>query len=369
MKKKLSLVMIALMAIAAFAGLRRAAEPVTLTWDFSEDVFANADNPDVKDTLEIGAEGYDYRGMILHMLFTKNSGGKDYVTKKYGFRPNGSSSTSNRYIQYTPEYDGQLKVYYASNNTSATDRIVAVGTAIKTFKQAAITSSEVPTEVVAYGLTDGGTVLNFDANLTKGTTYYIYMAEGGSRITKLEFTYTPAEEEEPAGEETSYSITFKDNGVGQGDGNAEKSTVADLIANGADYVSAISDASKVYLGKEGYGIKLSSSKADGSFTMTLANAVKPTKIVVNAAAWVNSQATVDAAKIAINGADAQSITQEFANYTFNFDGNTEINSITIAATKRAYVTSVTVYYMKAAEPVNPIKKVQLAGPFSSWGLP
>ena len=145
--------------------------------------------------------------------------------------------------------------------------------------------------------------------------------------------------DEPA--ETSYTIKFKDNGAGSSDGTAAKTEIADLIADGADYVKATA-ATKAYNGKEGYGIKLSSSSANGSMTLTLAQSVKPTKITFKASAWVNSSGTADAASISINGKDAQALTAELTEYTVNYDGETEISEIAIAATKRAYITELTV---------------------------
>ena len=202
MKKKLSLFLAAFIAATVFTvrAAVQANDPVTLTWDFSEEQF----NWTTPDTLQIPDEGLDYRGMLLKMKFTPNAGIKDFVSK-IGFRPNGTSTTDNRYIQYIPEYDGKLTVYYASNNATATDRITAVGTAIKTFK----ISDAVPTEVIAYGVTEGSTVKSFTADLTKGTTYYIYLANGGQRISKLEFTYTPTPDPQPAeGETTTTTFDF-----------------------------------------------------------------------------------------------------------------------------------------------------------------
>ncbi len=153
------------------------------------------------------------------------------------------------------------------------------------------------------------------------------------------FPETP--DPQPTGE--SFTIKFKDNGAGSSDGTAAKTAIADLIADGADYVQA-TKAEKAYNGKEGYGVKLSSSSANGSMTLTLAQSVKPTKITFKASAWVNSNGVADAASISINGKAAQELTDELAEYAVDYDGETEISEITIAATKRAYISEVTVFY-------------------------
>ena len=161
----------------------------------------------------------------------------------------------------------------------------------------------------------------------------------------------------------SFTIKFKDNGVGNGDGNDAKTAIADLIADGADYVKA-TDADKAYNGKEGYGVKLSSSKANGYMTLTLAQSVKPTKITFKASAWVNSSGVADAASISINSKAAQELTDELAEYAVDYDGETEVSEIAIAATKRAYISEVTVFYGDGGgdtpEP-SLVSKVQICG--------
>ena len=169
-----------------------------------------------------------------------------------------------------------------------------------------------------------------DHNITRGS------GESGLFYVKVVYAEDPA----PTGGETSYTIKFKDSET-SADGSAEKNTISDLISDGAEYVSSV-NASKVYLGKAGYGIKFSSSKADGSLTLTLANKVAPTKITVKAQAWINSSSVADAAKLSINGTEAKTLTSTLADYEVVLDGKTEITEISLAATKRLYVTEVTV---------------------------
>ena len=173
-----------------------------------------------------------------------------------------------------------------------------------------------------------------DVTSLDNTKGYIWVA--GDNVV---FPETP--DPQPTGD--SFTIKFKDNGVGNGDGTAPKTEIADLIADGADYVKSVT-AEKAYNGKEGYGVKLSSSSANGSMTLTLAQSVKPTKITFKASAWVNSSGKADAASISINGKAAQELTDALTEYAVDYDGETEVSEIAIAATKRAYITEVTVFY-------------------------
>lgn len=176
MKKKLSLMCLTLLTLlggVVFAqSLRRA--NATITWNFSE----------FETNEAVTTSPYDYNGMILVMTYNAT---KDY-SGKAGFHANGSSSTSNRYITYTPEYSGTLRVTYKSNNSSATDRITAIGTAVVNFTAA----DEVPSSVLAYGFTEGSTAKTIEAELEAGKTYYIFFASGGQTITMLQYTYDPS---------------------------------------------------------------------------------------------------------------------------------------------------------------------------------
>lgn len=164
----------------------------TTTWDFSEystQVLLSKDL-NYEGTPKYAME-YTKDGLTLLLVGTetgKNSSGADaeYVNTSYGFHCNGASSATTRHIQFTPQYDGKLTVSYRSNNSSATDRIVAIGTAVKTFNPIPATLDDA---VLAAGLTDGANTKTISANLTAGTTYYAYFAYSGSSITKLQYDY------------------------------------------------------------------------------------------------------------------------------------------------------------------------------------
>mgnify|MGYP002623132214 CR=1 FL=1 len=165
--------------------------------------------------------------------------------------------------------------------------------------------------------------------------------------------------------EKSYTITFKDNGT-DSDSSTKQTTIAGIIAEGADYVSAI-EATNVYQGRSERGAKLGSSSKSGSLTMTLANAVKPTKITFKARQYNGSEVS-----ITVNDNNYTALSADFDEYTINYDGNTEVSQIVISTpAKRAYITEVTVYYNEeTTEPTDPVTTVDyyVVGDMTEWGV-
>ena len=86
--------------------------------------------------------------------------------------------------------------------------------------------------------------------------------------------------------ETSYTIKFKDSG-NDSDNSTKRTTIAEIISEGADYVSAINNPTNVYNARIGRGLKLGTSKANGEFAIVLKEKVKPTKITFKAM-WYKS---------------------------------------------------------------------------------
>ena len=144
----------------------------------------------------------------------------------------------------------------------------------------------------------------------------------------------------------SYTLQFKGNGLSNDSfGQLSENSKSDLyMSAGTEYVSGIADASKVVLGKEEEGLKFSTQSANGSLTLTLSAAgqVNATSIVVTAKKWKSEEE----AAVSINGTDAQSLTDESADYTFAVTGN--LTQIKIDATKRLYVNKITVNYTAGA---------------------
>lgn len=148
----------------------------TTTWDFSE------------FTSNVVAAGNNYSTSYNGLTLVGNATStytNDVITTG-GFRLNGTSSSNQRYIKYKPSVSGTMTVTYVSNNISATDRITAIGTSIVTGTNVSSSTSG----VLAAGYTNGATAKTISAYLTAGTTYYIYLANGGQTIKKLQYTYT-----------------------------------------------------------------------------------------------------------------------------------------------------------------------------------
>lgn len=158
-----------------------------------------------------------------------------------------------------------------------------------------------------------------------------------------------------------YTIVFKDNGVGKGDNTAAFSTskeISTLVSEGAEYLSSVKATNNTYHGKEGYGLKFSSSSKNGVLELNLGpnGAKKITKVVATAAQFGS-----DASKLSINDADAYDLTSnELEDYTFNFAPTEANTTIKIAATKRIYVTKLVVTYAEDGEVVVPAPTIKMA---------
>lgn len=126
----------------------------------------------------------DYSGLTL----VGNNSASDDVSSSGGFHMNGTSDLTIRYIKYTPQFDGKITVYYKSNNSSANDRITAIGTEVVRGTDVATLLED--SKVLAAGYTNGSTQQTIYANLTAGTTYYLYFANGGQSIMKVEYSHS-----------------------------------------------------------------------------------------------------------------------------------------------------------------------------------
>ena len=138
-------------------------------------------------------------------------------------------------------------------------------------------------------------------------------------------------------EKTSYTITFK---TGNGDGSSASTSTAcsTIVSDGSSYLSGnLVTATNVYY-NGGSGLKLGTSSGAGVLKMNLAANVTPTSVVVRAKRYNSTKA----ATIAVNGKTAQSVTADFANYTFNI--TEKITYLQLNSSKYLWVESVTVNY-------------------------
>lgn len=139
----------------------------------------------------------------------------------------------------------------------------------------------------------------------------------------------------------NFTISFENSRTS--DSSSAVSTLSSLITSGSEYVSS-SSASRVYDGKG--GIKFSSSSNNGSATITLTETYDIMSIVVNAA-----QYNTDASALTVNNSSKSISGTSYTNYTYEFDGTTT-NTISLEATKRLYVASITIY-CGSPEPTDP----------------
>ena len=143
----------------------------------------------------------------------------------------------------------------------------------------------------------------------------------------------------------SYTIEFKDGGNSSDSNTGLTSTnISDYVASGAENLSAIAPAGKVYNAATGYGLKFGNSSNSGSVTLTLAKAIKPTSIVMNASQYGNTEGSgmLQDSTVDMTGGGGKG---NFVDYTMTYDGNTEVTTITVGTkVKRGYVKSVTVNF-------------------------
>lgn len=145
----------------------------------------------------------------------------------------------------------------------------------------------------------------------------------------------------------SYTIEFKSNTSDATSDLTDKNFAAQ-IESGAQYVE-FKECSKCYQGKN--GLKFSSSKVNGSLTLTLTPdaQVAPSSIVLKAVKYGS-----DTSKVSVNGADAQALDgTELSDYTFDFNTTEPITELVINATKRIYLKSITVNYSSASSDLKP----------------
>lgn len=127
-------------------------------------------------------------GLVLTVV---NNGGStsDYVnTVATDFLHwNGASKSTIRHAKFTAPSDGHIVVKYASNNASATDRIVAVAKSVITGSDSATLAQN--SDVFGCGLTNGATEKTIEADVTAGDVY-VYNAYSGCHVNSISFTYT-----------------------------------------------------------------------------------------------------------------------------------------------------------------------------------
>lgn len=161
----------------------------------------------------------------------------------------------------------------------------------------------------------------------------------------------------------SYTISFKESGTENDSGTGLTSTtVADYVATGAEYVSAIAPSGKVYNARTGRGLKFGNSSNPGAVTLTLATPVNVTSIVVSAMRYKDGEASLK-----IQDKTDYVTTADLADYTYTYATATEVSEITVGtATKRGYVKSVTVNFEGGVTPPVTLTEPAAAPAAPTW---
>lgn len=154
-----------------------------------------------------------------------------------------------------------------------------------------------------------------------------------------------------AGAET---VTLSWSGNGGTSDASTSLTTSNIFTNGSggyyngDVEAATATAvTYVYAAQSNYGLKFSSSKKSGVLTLSFSDDLKPTKITINAARYSDSEQSLS---VSVNGgsANALTLTSSFADYEISMDGSTTLESLSVSASKRAYLKSIVITYSGGA---------------------
>lgn len=206
-------------------------------------------------------------------------------------------------------------------------------------------------------------VTNATLDLNPQTQYHPLELPAGIytiTINAVDNTFSISREElpTPIGEACPAVIEFNNNYNQDGepaDGTANFASMEKFLEAVGAGSGFIQSANWNYLYPGSTGLKFSSSKQNGSLTINLkpltSGSWRANKIIINAKSWINSNgATDEGAGFSINGTSF-STTNEFADYELTVDDATALESITIAATKRIYVKSITIMHECGDEPI------------------
>ena len=175
------------------------------------------------------------------------------------------------------------------------------------------------------------------STITNGQKPNDLFTEAGSKRVTANVTYYAvfAEQEGEGGEPTTVaSVTFKS---ADSDSNQDNSSnIATKLVETATGISAYS-GSKLYVGKN--GMKMGSSSAIGTITLTLDNTVSVSKVVINSTKYGS-----DTGKLKVTAGTTELGSQSPAsNLEFTANPAVTTNTITVeTSSKRAYVSSISI---------------------------
>lgn len=127
-------------------------------------------------TLGASYQSLDYDGLLIKG-FDGSAESHTVISSDHCLYLYSNSTTEANCVVYTPEYDGEMTVTFASTSNLA-DRICAIGTDVVRDINAQST--------VAYGVSNGESVWKtFNAKMKAGVTYYIYNVTGAIKISDI----------------------------------------------------------------------------------------------------------------------------------------------------------------------------------------
>lgn len=127
-------------------------------------------------TLNNSRPSLDYDGLLIKGS-VNNDDSFTRITSDHVLNLYSESTIEKNCVVFTPEYDGEMTVTFASTGTIE-DRICAIGTDVVRDINAQST--------IAYGVSNGQSVWKtFNAKMKAGVTYYIYNVTGGIKISNI----------------------------------------------------------------------------------------------------------------------------------------------------------------------------------------
>ena len=147
-------------------------------WDFNE--YSGV-------TINYSNLSLDYDGILIKGS-EKNDDSYTYISADYCLNLFSTSTTDKNCIVFTPEYDGEMTVTYASTR-SGVNRICAIGTDVVGNANALNNNPS----VVAYGANNSTMEWKtLQAKMKAGVTYYIFNVNGGIKIDKIRYQASAA---------------------------------------------------------------------------------------------------------------------------------------------------------------------------------
>lgn len=145
---------------------------------------------------------------------------------------------------------------------------------------------------------------------------------------------------------TTYSIVYRNNSSDVSLSINPSSRPYDSEVEEGAEIATYNASSSNYIYGGTYGLKFSSSKNNGSLVLDISGDYqKPViKVVINAKSY-----GMDSPTLSVNGSEAQTIATTPDDYTFVLDG-AELKQLTLSATKRLYVKSITLYATDSVDP-------------------